>query len=371
VTRVGFAPAACGLLALLLALVAMATTLQHSRWSITALPHVDSRTPLGAASKTVDPNFYSVHPGAYDGQFYWGIAIDPLATNTLHHGFDKPSYRYGHPLYGWLAWLLSFGTPRAVPVALAALGLASMFAAAAAATALGISRGTRGWEGFVVAVSPGLIFAARGDLAEPLGVALLLGGLAAYSQDRRELAWICFALLPLAKEPLILASLSIIAWEFLQRRGRTAVMFATALAPSLMWWTYARIHLGAWFTSGGSALATPFEGWWQSVEENLDGNSALASHIHAGPLAAAALIVLLVVIAFVGVQAVRIRGPEELAALAFAVLALCLAANATTAFTSALRNTAFLFALAPFVLWQGRERENWPALAPEPATTRP
>ncbi|HEV7641562.1 MAG TPA: hypothetical protein VGO39_11905, partial [Gaiellaceae bacterium] len=197
-----------------------------------------------------------------------------------------------------------------------------------------------------------------GDLAEPLGVALLLGGLAAYSRERRKLAWICFALLPLAKEPLILASLSIIAWELLQRRGRSAAIFATALAPSLLWWTYARIQLGAWFTSGGSALATPIDGWRQSVEENLDGHSAVAAHVHAGPLTAAALIVLLVFVAFVGLRAVRVRGPLELAALAFAVLAVCLAANATTAFTSALRNTAFLFVLAPFVLWRGRARED-------------
>jgi MFS family permease len=328
----------------------MATTLRQSGWSPTALPHVDSQTVLGTASRTFDPKFYAVHPGAYDGQFYWGIAIDPLATNTLHRGFDKPSYRYGHPLYGWLGWLFSFGTARAVPAVLAGLGLASMFAAAAAATALGISRGTRGWEGLLVAVSPGLIFAVRGDLAEPLGVALLLGGFAALGRDRRTLAWICFALLPLAKEPLILATLSVIAWELLQRRWRSAAIFATALAPALTWWTWARIHLGAWFTSGGSALAPPLAGWQQSLEENLDGNSALVTHVHAGRLTAAALLVLVVLVGFVGAKTLRLRGPLDLAALAFTVLAICLAGNATTAFTSALRNTAFLFALAPFVL---------------------
>jgi hypothetical protein len=337
-------------LALLLAALAMATTLRQSGWSITALPHVDSRTVLGAASRTIDPTFDAVHPGAYDGQFYWGIAIDPLATGKLHRGFDKPSYRYGHPLYGWLAWLLSFGTARAVPSALAALGLASMFAAAFAAAALGISRGTRGWEGLLVAVSPGLIFAVRGDLAEPLGVALLLGGLAAHSRDRRRLAWICFALLPLAKEPLILATLSVIAWELLRHRWRSAAVFATALAPALTWWTWARIHLGAWFTSGGSALAPPFAGWRQSIEQNLAGHSALVAHVHAGRLTAAALIALLVLVVFVGVCALRLRGPLDLATLAFAVLAICLAGNATMAFTSALRNTAFLFVLAPFVV---------------------
>lgn len=359
--RVGVASAAYGSLALLLAALAMATTLRQSGWSITALPHVDSRTVLGAASRTIDPTFDAVHPGAYDGQFYWGIAIDPLATGKLHRGFDKPSYRYGHPLYGWLAWLLSSGTARAVPAALAVLGLASMFAAAAAAAALGISRGTRGWEGLLVAVSPGLIFAVRGDLA-PLGVALLLGGFAAYSRDRRTLAWICFALLPFAKEPLILATLSVIAWELFRRRWCAAALFATALAPAFAWWTWLRIQLGAWFTSGGSALAPPLAGWRRSIQENLDGNLALVAHVHAGRLAAAALVVLLVLVAFVGVRALRLRGPLDLAALAFAVLAICLAGNATMAFASALRNTAFLFVLAPFVVGRRHRSEEQPAL---------
>jgi hypothetical protein len=354
VKRVGVAAAGYGSLALLLATLAMATTLRQSGWSITALPHVDSRTVLGAAARSIDPTFDAVHPGAYDGQFYWGIAIDPLATNSLHRGFDKPSYRYGHPLYGWLAWLFSFGTARAVPAVLAVLGLASMFAAAFAAAALGISRGTRGWEGLLVAVSPGLIFAVRGDLAEPLGVALLLGGFAAYSRDRRMLAWICFALLPLAKEPLILATLSLIAWELFARRWRSAAIFATALAPAFAWWTWLRIHLGAWFTSGGSALAPPFAGWRQSIEANLNRTSALVTHVHAGRLGAAALIALLVLVALVGVRALRLRGPIDLAALAFAVLAICLAGNATMAFASALRNTAFLFVLAPFVVVRAR-----------------
>ena len=53
---------------------------------------------MGAAARTVDPHFHTVHPGAYDGQFYWGIAIDPLATGDVHRSFDNASYRYGHPL---------------------------------------------------------------------------------------------------------------------------------------------------------------------------------------------------------------------------------------------------------------------------------
>jgi hypothetical protein len=346
VKTVGLTPTALGLLAALLAAIAMALSLRPAGWDLTALPRVNAGTALGAAARTIDQNFHAVHTGAYDGQFYWGIAIDPLATNTVHPTFDKPSYRYGHPLYGWLGWIFSGGVAQAVPAALAGIGLASMFAAAAAASALGMSRGSRGWEGLAVALNPGLIVSARGDLSEPLGVALLLGALAAYQRERRAAAWICFALLPLAKEPLILVPLSVVVWELVQRKRWHAFVLATAIAPALAWWTYARIHFGQWFTSGGSALAAPFTGWSRSI----DRDRSAVGDLHHSPLAAAALVAILIVVVLTGVRALRARGPVELTAIAFAMLGLCLAANATGEVTTAWRNTAFLFALAPFVL---------------------
>jgi hypothetical protein len=80
----------------------MIPTLRGAAWSLSALPRVDSTTMLGADARALDPGFHTVASGAYDGQFYWGVAVDPLATGSAHRAFDKASYRYGHPLYGWL-----------------------------------------------------------------------------------------------------------------------------------------------------------------------------------------------------------------------------------------------------------------------------
>ena len=66
-------------------------------------------------ASALDPGFRGVHSAGYDGQFYWGIAVDPLALGSVHRYFDKPSYRYGHPLYGWLGWLVSGGQATAAP----------------------------------------------------------------------------------------------------------------------------------------------------------------------------------------------------------------------------------------------------------------
>lgn len=321
---------------MLVAAIAIVSTIRPAGWSLSALPRVDSATAMGAAARAFDPGFHTVHPGAYDGQFYWGIAIDPLATGPLHRAFDKPTYRYGHPLYGWLGWLFSAGRATAVPGALAAIGLASLFAAAAAAAILGLGRGRSGWEGLFVALNPGLISSAVNDLAEPLAAALILGALLALARGKRVAAWVCLALLPLGKEPLVVIPLAVVAWELVQRRRRGAAALATALIPALLWWTYARIHLGAWFTSGDTALGKPLVGWYRAF-------------LHQGTLGDLALAIFLGLFVLAALRAFRVRGPVELAYLVLAALAVCLAPNATLAFTTAMRNTAFLLVLVPFV----------------------
>jgi hypothetical protein len=332
----------CGVLAVVLAAGTMIGTIRHAGWSLTALPRVDSKTELGAAARALDPGFHTIHPGAYDGQFYWAAAIDPVASGRLHRIVDKPSYRYGHPLYGWLGWLFSAGRARAVPAALAAIGLVSLFAGAAAAAALGLRRGRNGWDGLFVALNVGLISSAAHDLAEPLAAALLLGAVLAYVREQRAAAWVGLALLPLAKEPLLLMLVGVVVWELTQRRRRVAALFATAAIPAFLWWTYARIHLGAWFTSGDSALAAPLAGWRHALAGEHPGAARGA--------AVAILVALLVVFALAALRALRKRGPVELAYLGLAAIAVCLAPNATAAFTTALRNTAFLLVLVPLVI---------------------
>jgi hypothetical protein len=358
----------CGLLAALLAAVSMVPTLRGAGWSLSALPHVDSQTTLGAAARALDHGFHTVHPGAYDGQFYWGMAIDPLASGTLHADFDKPSYRYGHPLYGWVGWLVSGDRASWTPAALAAIGIASMFAGAAVATCLGLGRGGQGWEGLFVALNPGLLGAAALDLAEPLAAAILLAALAAYRRGSLAIAWVCLALLPLAKEPLLLVVLAVVAWELRRRRLRRAALLAASAAPALAWWTYSRVHLGAWFTSGDTALAEPLSGWRGALL-----GPAAAGHESAFRHAAAVvgLAFLLALLVLAALRALRFRGPVDLAYLGLALVAASLAPNATAEFSTALRNTAFLVILFPFVA-VGRPLQ--PAMSPparDPGLARP
>jgi hypothetical protein len=196
-----------------------------------------------------------------------------------------------------------------------------------------------------------LIIAAGNDLAEPLAVSLLLGGLAFYLSEQDLPAWICFALLPLAKEQLVLVPLAVAAYELRVMRPARALRFAAAVVPALTWWTYTRIALGAWFTTGDTALGRPLEGWWRALGDARPGRLTEYS-------TTAIIILLLALLALAVVRAVQRRGPLELCFLALAAVAICLAPNATMALSTALRNTAFLGALAPFVLLAGRSERG-------------
>jgi hypothetical protein len=346
-------PAACGVLAVAAAVVALVPVLRPAGWSLTSLPRVDDHTGMGAAARARDPGFHTVQTGAYDGQFYWGIAVDPIATGDVHQAFDKASYRYGHPLLGWLGWLLSAGQARAAPAALLAAGLASLAAAAVAASLLGRTFGRQGWEGLFVAANPGLLYSAAHDLAEPLSAALLLGGLLAYTRGRRLVAAACFGLLVLSKEQFVLVPLAVASWELLRRRARVreAAALLVCVLPAVAWWVYARLQLGAWFTTGDTALTSPLAGWKRAV---LDAGVGTYSPDGALNVAAESTLVvlaaLLILLGLAGLLALRLRGPTDAAYIVIGVIAACLAPNATTLLRDALRNVSVPLTLVPFVI---------------------
>jgi hypothetical protein len=347
------APAASGLLAVLLTVAVMVPSLRSAGWSLTALPRVDSKTGMAIAARRIDPGFRLVHPGSYDGQFYWGIAVDPVAVGDVHQAFDTASYRYGHPLYGWFGWLFSAGQARAAPAALAAVALLAMFIAAAAAAALGPARG------LFVALNPGLLYAGAHDLGEPLAAALMLGVLLAYFRRRRIAALVCLALLPLAKEDLVLIPLALAAWELWRRRNpRDATLLAATILPSVAWWIYVRVRLGAWFTSGGDAIGVPFAGWKRAL---LDAGTDSYAHDAARSMLGESTIVvytaLLVLLAIAMLVSLRLRTPIQLLFIPLAAIVACLAPKATVLLRDGLRNTALLVALAPLVLYWQSETE--------------
>src|SRR5262245_8164115 len=89
---------------------------------VTALVHLSTSDPAAQLA----PRSFSFVPADahYDGVYFFAIAHDPLARGAAHTLIDNGAYRYGHPGYAWLAWLVSAGgRPGAIPYALVLVSL--------------------------------------------------------------------------------------------------------------------------------------------------------------------------------------------------------------------------------------------------------
>jgi hypothetical protein len=357
-------PLACALAALASAGAGVAASLHWEAWDTTALVRMHRTLPVAKLALRDEPTFrLRDDSGFYDGAFFYAIARDPLATGEAHrlmeqapfysHDIvvDEAPYYWGHPAYGWLAWLASGGgRPRAIPDALLAVGLLTIFAAGAAASLLARAVGWSPWGGLVVALNPGLVFAVNHDTSEPLGAAFLLLGLVAYMRDRRGWALSLFAALCFVKEPLALVPLAIAAWELW--RTRRLPIVAAAVVPAALWWIYVRIHLGAFPSGGGQQrIVAPLSGWWRGL---LDAASqSWSKGVDTAQLGEAAVPLIIVVglaIVVGAVYAVRMRTAVDPAFLVVVVLYACISSKGVQYPKDLIRELALVVTLVPLVL---------------------
>jgi hypothetical protein len=345
-------PLACAVVALASAGAGVVASLHWEGWDTSALVRMHFKLRVSKLAVHDQPTFrLRTTSGFYDGAYFYSIARDPLATGQAHHLLDEAPYYWGHPAYGWLAWLASGGgRPRAVPDALLAVGLLSMFLAGAAASLLARALGWSAWGGLVVALNPGLVFAANVDTSEPLGAALLLIGLTAYVRGRRDWALGLFAALCFVKEPLVLVPLAIAAWELWRTRRTTLV--AAAVIPAGLWWIYLRIHLGAFpFGQGSERLTTPFAGWKRAL---LDAASqSWNRNVDTAQLGQAAVPLIIVIglaILVTGIYALQLRSVVAPAFLAISLLYACITPNGVQYPKDLIRELALVLTLLPFVL---------------------
>jgi len=345
-------PLACAVAALASAGAGVVASLHWVAWDTSALVRMHDTLPLAKLAVHDQPTFrLRGESGFYDGAYFYAIARDPLATGQAHRLLNEAPYYWGHPAYGWLAWLASAGgRPGAVPDALLAIGLLAVFVAGAAASLLARAVGWSPWGGLVVALNPGLVFAVNTDTSEPLGAALLLLGLAAYAHGRRGWAIGLFAALCFVKEPLVLVPLAIAAWELWRTRRPTFV--AAAVVPAVLWWFYLRVHLGAFpFGQGSERLTAPLAGWKRAL---LDAASQSwnpgVDTAQMGQAAVALIIVVGLAILVAGIYALRLRSVAAPAFLAIAVLYACITPNGVQYPKDLIRELALVLTLLPFVL---------------------
>lgn len=327
-------------------------SLHQEHWNVAGLVRMHDTVPLAKLAQRDDPGFPLRHEsGFYDGAYYYANARDPLATGEAHRLIEEQPYHFGHPLYGWVTWLVSGGgQPRAVPYALLFVGLASIFFAGIGASLLAVSLGWSAWGGLAVALDPGLVFSVNVDTTEPLGAALLLFGLLAHRVERRGFALALFAALCLVKEPLVLVPLASAAWDVCRRRRPP--LLAAAVVPAAAWWLYLRVHLGAFpFGQGKERLTAPLLGWAHA----LSGAAAQSWNpgIDTAQLGQAAVPLIIVAALFIVVGAIRALRLRTAVDVSLLVLAALYACGSTSAFQypkDLIREPALVLLLVPFVL---------------------
>ena len=141
----------------------------------------------------------------YDGQFYYRLAIDPLAWAHQAFGvtFDVP-YRISRIGYPTLAWLLAGGHAFLVPVSLVAANVLALAVAVGCAAGLARDAGRSGAWGLLVAGYWGFLWTMARDLTELVAAAALLAGLLAIRRRHFAIAGLLLAIAVLSKETALL-----------------------------------------------------------------------------------------------------------------------------------------------------------------------
>jgi hypothetical protein len=317
--------------------------------------------PLATIARSADPSFSFVDPQShYDGAYFYAVARDPIARGNAHGLIDRAAYRYGHPGYGWLAWIASAGRPRAVPAALLGLGLVGGAVAAFAASRVSEALGWSPWGGLVVAVTPGIVYAVTADTSEPVALAVLSLALLAWLHRRWRWAALALGAGCFVKEPLLLAPIGLFVWElvawFRRRRVQSGgpKLAALAIGPVLYvgWYVYLRSTFGIWpfRQEQQDFLTLPLSGWWDSMRRAARLAASTFDQMQIGN-AGVALIAVTGLLLLVGiVRAVRAKTPLDPIFVFMALLVLSLNWYGVLYPKDLIRETALPMALLPAVV---------------------
>lgn len=303
----------CALIAVLAGGIAIWAS--HAAWpDPSELVKVAFSDPIAPLALRIDPTFGLVGGQEhYDGVYYFAIALDPLATGEAHGLIDQAGYRYGRPMHGWLAAVLSLGVAGRVPEALLALSLMGLGLGAYLASRLCVAFGRTAWGGLVVAMSPGLLFATTVSTTETMAAAIVIGIVLAWM--RRASAWliaILSVLLCLYREQLVLVLIGIAGYALVdhlrQHRRPTGAqwrrLLALAAGPVALgaWLAYVSVQFGSRPAPADQGnVDLPLMGWleafkraaWLQHEGSLDkqqiGSTSPSMLIAIGVLLLAAL----------------------------------------------------------------------------------
>ena len=270
----------------------------------------------------------AIHNG--DPLSFLRVARDPFGSGTgleADAAIHGVAYRYGRILFPLTAWLLAGGNAGLVDWTLPLVSVVAFGACAVAAASLADDAGQPPVRGLSVVAVPTLITPTVLVYGEAVAFALLLGAYALYLRGHRRQAWLAAALVPLAREALLVALVPL-AVHHLRRRGVGAVRHAAlAVVPLVVGFTWVRWRVGEFpfldsSVSRREALGIPFVGAARAIAETPSFVLAVLAVLTAA----------VAVVTFGAAVIVVLRHPKDrllsTAALLMAGVGLCLGAQA-------------------------------------------
>jgi hypothetical protein len=304
-----------------------------------------------------------VYDAGYDGQFMYLMAFDPFLQrfkdrpSEYRKVVDTPPYRYGRIGFSLLTDIAAAGRPERYPGAMMWLIVAAHFALATLLARLAMRHGMSPFAGLWYLAIPGFTSSLMSALPEALAAAGIVAGFLCWEARRPILATLCFGAALLIRETGVALIVALVLTSDRQDLKRSALILIGSLAPVCAWRLFVAgtffsdFGLKALLPSSGN-LDVPFAGvlrFWQAVAQ---GTSSAAVF--------PALVYPLILIAALALAAwlfsIRRRG-LELAALAYATLAICL--DYVNHLPSVERTTFELFVCLLLLLLESKERPVW------------
>jgi hypothetical protein len=154
---------------------------------------------------------------AYDGEFFYRLAVDPWVTRDVGIILDNPSYRQQRILYPLIARFVSLGQDTWVPVALVAINIAGLAVLGGLGAQYAVEVGAPVWLGSALPLWAGFTFTLARDLSEIVQACFLVGTLLALRQGRWRAAGLLMPLAVLTRETAVILAVVLLAWSVIRR----------------------------------------------------------------------------------------------------------------------------------------------------------
>ena len=220
-----------------------------------------------------EKTFVLKNSDGYDGQFFFLMAHDPFMTGPVSEYLDAPGYRYQRILYPWLVALLALGQRELIPFTLLAVNVAAVLLGCVFVMLLARKYGASPWVGLAYGFLCGLQLGVLRDLAEPLALGLVVGGVYFFVGKKPLKTALFLAGAVLAKELMLLIT-GALAFQalFLDRDRRMFAWLCLSVLPLALWGAVIYLVLGeVAYVAGGKNIGPPLAALWVYLVDLVTG----------------------------------------------------------------------------------------------------